>query len=73
MERKITAKYSVTERVNRHRERMRKAGLTKIEIWVPDTANPKFVKEARRQSRLAAKDAENRKLLKAFQEITAWD
>jgi hypothetical protein len=34
--------------------RLRAQGLRPIRIWVPDVRSPQFIKEARRQSRLAA-------------------
>jgi hypothetical protein len=36
------------------RERLRRRGLRPIQIWVPDVRSPRFVREARRQSRLVA-------------------
>lgn len=44
-----------TDRVNKHREALRKAGLRPIQIWVPDTKRKEFIAECRRQSLLAAK------------------
>lgn len=50
---------STREKVRAHRQRLRDQGLRPIQIWVPDTRSPKFLKEAARQSRLVAKsDAE---------------
>jgi Protein of unknown function (DUF3018) len=42
------------KKVQAHRERLRAQGLRPIQIWVPDVRAAAFVKEARRQSRLAA-------------------
>ena len=44
------------ERVRRHRQKLREAGLRPIQLWVPDTRNPKFREECRRQSRLLRDD-----------------
>lgn len=44
----------VNERVRKHREALRLAGLRPVQIWVPDTRRPDFAEECRRQSRLAA-------------------
>ncbi len=41
-------------RVQKCRELLRKAGLRPVQLWVPDTRRPNFVKECRRQSKLAA-------------------
>lgn len=45
-----------TNRVNKHREALRKAGLRPIQIWVPDTKRKDFIAECHRQSLLAAKN-----------------
>lgn len=44
----------VSERVQKHRNALRRAGLRLVQIWVPDTRRPDFAEECRRQSRLAA-------------------
>ena len=45
----------VNERVQKHRNALRKAGLRPVQIWVPDTRRPGFAEECRRQSRIVAK------------------
>ena len=45
---------SVNERVQKHRSSLRMAGLRPVQIWVPDTRQPDFAQECRRQSRLIA-------------------
>ena len=45
----------VSVRVRKRRDALRKVGLRPIQIWVPDTRQPGFAAECRRQSRLAAK------------------
>jgi Protein of unknown function (DUF3018) len=42
------------KRVRKRRAALRAAGLRPIQIWAPDTRQPGFLEEARRQSRLAA-------------------
>jgi len=44
----------VSNRVQRHRDGLRAAGLRPLQIWVPDTRRPGFADECRRQSKLAA-------------------
>jgi len=44
----------VNERVQKHREALRRAGLRPVQIWVPDTRRPGFAKECHRQSQLVA-------------------
>lgn len=41
---------SSREKVRAHRERLRAQGLRPIQIWVPDTRDPKFAEEANRQA-----------------------
>ena len=45
---------AVAERVQRHRDRCRAAGLRLVQIWIPDTRRPGFTEECRRQSALVA-------------------
>lgn len=44
----------VNDRVNKRRTALRKAGLRPLQIWEPDTCQPDFAEECRRQSHLAA-------------------
>jgi hypothetical protein len=41
------------QRVQKHRDALRAAGLRPVQIWVPDTRRPGFDEECRRQSRIA--------------------
>jgi hypothetical protein len=64
------------ERVHRHREKLRAAGLRPIQIWVPDTRRPGFAGECRRQSRLLQDDqqeAETLSWLEAIGDVEGWD
>jgi hypothetical protein len=47
---------ATSERVQQHRDRLRRAGLRPIQLWVPDTRRPGFAEECRRQSALLADD-----------------
>ena len=49
-----STKSASRDKVRAHRERLRRRGLRPIQIWVPDVRAPRFVREARRQSRLVA-------------------
>ena len=40
----------VTDRVQKHRDGLRAAGLRPVQIWVPDTRRSGFASECRRQS-----------------------
>ena len=44
----------VSQRVQKRRDALRAAGLRPVQIWVPDTRQPGFADECRRQSALAA-------------------
>jgi hypothetical protein len=48
---------SVSQRVQKHRDGLRAAGLRPVQIWVPDTRREDFALECRRQSRLVQHDA----------------
>ena len=54
---------NVVERVKRHRDGLRAAGLRPVQIWVPDTRGPGFAEECRRQSRLLRDDPHEREIL----------
>lgn len=45
-----------SERVQKRREALRAAGLRPVQIWVPDTRQPGFAAECRRQSALLTAD-----------------
>lgn len=45
---------SVSQRVRKRRDVLRASGLRPIQIWVPDTRQPGFAEECRRQSALIA-------------------
>jgi hypothetical protein len=47
--------HASTGKVRRHRENLRRKGLRPVQIWVPDTANPAFAKEAHRQAMAVAR------------------
>lgn len=56
----MVATNDVNNRVKRHRETLRAAGLRPIQIWVPDTRPPGFAEEVRRQcATVAAADAKD--------------
>lgn len=45
---------SPQQRLQKHREALRSAGLRPVQIWVPDTRRPGFAEECRRQASIAA-------------------
>ena len=50
----MVATNNVNNRVKKHRAGLRAAGLRPIQIWVPDTRQPGFAEEARRQCAVVA-------------------
>jgi hypothetical protein len=46
---------SANRNVQRYRDRMRRAGLRLVQLWIPDTRARGFAAECRRQSRAAAR------------------
>ncbi len=54
---------SLSSRVQRHRNRLRAAGLRPVQLRVPDTRRPGFADECRRQSRLLLDDPLERETL----------
>jgi len=64
---------SAKEKTADYRARVRKQGLRRVELWVPDVRSPEFVKEAHRQSLLIAQSehaAEDQTFIDA---ISCWD
>lgn len=47
---------SSAERVQKHREGLRAAGMRPVQIWVPDTRRESFALECKRQSLLLKND-----------------
>lgn len=67
----------VNERVQKHRDALREAGLRPVQIWVPDTRLPHFAEECLRQSRLVARaDMEDTDMQcamdEALQDMDGW-
>jgi L-alanine-DL-glutamate epimerase-like enolase superfamily enzyme len=67
----------VNERVQKHRDVLRMAGLRPVQIWVPDTRRPGFAEECRRQCRLAAQadrlDASMQRFMdEALADVAGW-
>lgn len=73
----IMATMHVNDRVQKHRNALRKSGLRPVQIWVPDTRRSDFAAECRRQSRLIAqtdnKDPELQQLMDdALADLDSW-
>ena len=58
---------SVSDRVGKRRAALRAAGLRPVQIWAPDSRNPGFAEECRRQGQaVATADLADRDLLAAM-------
>jgi len=64
---------SVKKRVQKRREALRAAGLRPLQIWVPDTRQPGFAEECRRQSRRVAEADEADRDLQDFMDAALVD
>ena len=60
-----TNRAKTRDKVRAHREKLRRLGLRPIQIWGPGVTSPAFIREARRQSKLLAKDPDG-------DEVQAW-
>ena len=52
----MESEMNVAKRVQKHREKLRRAGLRPVQIWVPDARRPGFAEECRRQSMMLLND-----------------
>lgn len=71
------AKANVNQRVQKHRDALRLAGLRPVQIWVPDTRRPDFAQECRRQCLLVARadsaDTATQQLMdEALADLDSW-
>ena len=73
----MTAAKSTINKLTRHRERMRAAGLRPVQFWVPDTRAPEFVALVRFQCQALAKDPAETEVLgfteQAASLIASWE
>jgi len=53
----------VTERVKKHRDKLRENGYRPIQIWVPDVRIPEFIAECRKQSQQLKDDPQEKEIL----------
>ena len=60
-----------TDKVARHRERMRAAGLRPVQFWVPDTRSPEFVAQVRQQCQALKGDPAEAEALRHTEEAAS--
>lgn len=68
----------VNDRVKKHRDALRMAGLRPVQIWVPDTRQAGFAAECQRQSALIAQaESANQDVItmldEASNDIEGWE
>ena len=64
---------AVTERVRKHREQLRAAGLKPVQIWVPDTRSEAFRRKCEQESLSLARDALEAETLAWIAEVADTD
>jgi hypothetical protein len=68
-----TARSTARNKVRAHRDRLRKAGLRPVQIWVPDVRSKAFARAAHRQSLAVAKSPHAKEDQAFVDVISAWD
>jgi hypothetical protein len=61
------------QRVQKHRDGLRAAGMRLVQIWVPDTRREDFALECRRQSRLLQGDVHETETLNWLEAVSDTD
>lgn len=64
-----------TQRVQKHRDGLRAAGMRPVQIWVPDTRREGFALECKRQSLLIKRDTlevDTQNWVQAVADTTGW-
>ena len=67
---------NINARVQKHRHALRMAGLRPIQIWVPDTRQPGFAEECRRQCLVVQDDPQEQDVmdwLEAAADTEGWE
>ena len=50
-------------RVRRYRDKQRASGLRLVQMWLPDTSDPRFIADVRRQCRILRNDPQEEQVL----------
>ena len=64
---------AITQRVRKHREQLRAAGLRPVELWLPDTTLESFRKKCERESLSLANDPHESEILDWMAEVADTD
>jgi Protein of unknown function (DUF3018) len=70
---RMEMKSGVTDRVRKHRESLRTAGLKPLQIWIPDTRSESFREQCERESLLLAADPQETEMLDWIAEVADTD
>jgi hypothetical protein len=64
---------SAAKRMSDYRARLRAAGLRPVQLWLPDTRDPKFIAACREQARrLAAGDPAGVEMMEFIEATSDW-
>jgi hypothetical protein len=63
----------ITQRVRKHREQLRAAGLKQVQLWLPDTDSEKFRKKCAQESLSLANDPLESETLSWIAEVADTD
>jgi hypothetical protein len=64
---------AITERVRKHRESLRAAGLRPVQLWLPDTSSESFRQKCERESLSLASDPHEAEVLAWIAEAAGTD
>jgi hypothetical protein len=73
MEKRFAMRAAVTERVRKHREGLRAAGLKPVQIWIPDTRSKSFRQKCERECLSLAADPQEAEILAWIAEVADTD
>jgi AmiR/NasT family two-component response regulator len=66
---------SSTKRVQKHRDKMKAAGLKRVTIWVPDVNAPGFAEQLAREIEIINADADSQRVMEemlALADFSDW-
>jgi hypothetical protein len=64
---------AITQRVRKHREQLRSAGLRPVQLWLPDTSSESFRRKCERESLSLAGDPHEVEVLDWIAEVADTD
>jgi len=73
MEQRFSVRAAVTDRVRKHREILRAAGLKPVQIWLPDARSESFRRKCERECLLLTQDPQEAEILDWIAEVADTD